>query len=265
MGILNVTPDSFYAPSRTMTGLEIEKRVARLVEEGADIIDIGGYSTRPGATEVSEREELERLAAGMEVVRRLAPDTIVSVDTFRARVADRAVSELGCDIINDVCGTNRDPDMIDVVLKHKVPYILTHNRGTAADTATVPTGGAPEVLRELHESLTQLYTAGISDVIIDPGIGFSKDLEQSYDILRNLAMFEALHCPILIGVSRKRVITRLLGVSADESLVGTSVLNALCLERGASILRVHDVRSAGQCVAIYEKMNEKSHQQITTL
>ena len=254
MGILNATPDSFYAGSRAQSDAAIAARAARLAAEGADIIDIGAFSTRPGASEVSPDDECRRLCNAVRIVRSTVGEAMpLSVDTFRASVARAAVEDCGADIINDVSGGNLDPDMFDTVAALRVPYILMHMRGTVADMMeyTNYEDVTRDVLSELGDRLQQLALLGVNDVIVDPGFGFSKTLEQNYRLLHDLKLFGLLHRPILVGVSRKSMITRLLGIGADDALNGTTVINTLALDRGASILRVHDVAAARQAVDIY--------------
>lgn len=258
MGILNVTPDSFYSGSRAVSDSEIAVRAARLAASGADIIDVGAFSTRPGASEVSEEEEMHRLAAALPIVKAAAPGTLISVDTFRAEVARKAVEEFGVDIINDVAGGNLDPKMFETVAKLQVPYILSHMRGSVADMMEYTTyeNVTRDVLSELGDRLQELSLLGVNDVIIDPGFGFSKTLEQNYELLANLKLLQLFHRPVLVGVSRKSMITRLLGNKAEDALNGTSVLNTLALERGAAILRVHDPAEARECIKIYETLTQ---------
>ena len=254
MGILNATPDSFYAGSRAQSEAAIAARAARLAADGADIIDIGAFSTRPGASEVSTDDECRRLCNAVRIVRSTVGEAMpLSVDTFRASVARAAVEDCGADIINDVSGGNLDPDMFDTVAALRVPYILMHMRGTVADMMeyTNYEDVTRDVLSELGDRLQQLALLGVNDVIVDPGFGFSKTLEQNYRLLHDLKLFGLLHRPILVGVSRKSMITRLLGIGADDALNGTTVINTLALDRGASILRVHDVAAARQAVDIY--------------
>ncbi len=252
MGILNVTPDSFYGGSRCPDTQHIEPRVRQMIDEGADIIDIGAYSTRSGATEVSEAEELARLEKGMEVVRRLAPDAVVSVDTFRASVARSCVEQLGVDIVNDVAGGTLDDHMFKTVASLGVPYIVMHMRGTPAtmQQLTDYSDVTADVLTYLARKVDELHQLGVADVIADPGFGFSKTVEQNYELMRGLEAFHALNVPLLVGISRKSMIFRLLGVTPADSLNGTTVLNTMALLRGAHILRVHDVRPAVEARAI---------------
>lgn len=253
MGIVNVTPDSFYAGSRTTDAEAVERRVAAMLGEGVDIIDVGAYSSRPGAADVSPDEESERLARGLEVVRRVAPEAVVSVDTFRASVARKAVSDFGPLIINDISGGALDDDMFETVAELGVPYIMMHMRGTPADMQQHCDYDslASDILAELGERLGRLTLMGVSDIIVDPGFGFSKTLAQNYELLASLPLFALFHRPLLVGVSRKSMATRLLGIDTADALNATTVLNTLALDRGASILRVHDVAAARQAVDIF--------------
>lgn len=253
MGIINVTPDSFYAGSRTKAD-EIGRRVRSMIDDGADMIDIGAYSSRPGAAEVSEAEEIDRLSEGMAALREAAPDVVVSVDTFRASVAKAAIKQMGADIVNDISGGDLDGRMFETVASLRVPYILMHMRGTPADMQTLtdyPDGITAEVLRDLSVKLRTLRLAGVSDVIVDPGFGFAKTLEQNYRLMADLPMFtEMLDAPVLVGVSRKSMVTRALGVTAKDALNGTTVLNTIALLGGTQILRVHDVKACAEAVRI---------------
>lgn len=253
MGIINVTPDSFYAGSRTPAD-EIGRRVRSMIDDGADMIDIGGYSSRSGAAEVSESEEIDRLSEGMAALREAAPDVVVSVDTFRASVAKVAIEQMGADIVNDISGGDLDGRMFETVASLRVPYILMHMRGTPADMQTLteyPDGVTAEVLRDLSVKLRTLRLAGVNDVIVDPGFGFAKTLEQNYRLMADLPMFaEMLDAPVLVGVSRKSMVTRALGITAKDALNGTTVLNTIALLGGAQILRVHDVKACAEAVRI---------------
>ena len=259
MGVLNVTPDSFYSGSRAQTHADITRRARQLVADGADMLDIGAYSSRPGADDVSADEELRRLEAGLSAVREaVGYDIPVSVDTFRADVARRAV-EWGADIINDISGGLLDEGMFETVADLHVPYILMHMRGTPAtmQTMTDYTDVVADVIGELSHKLSRLEELGVADVIIDPGFGFAKTLDQNYRLLSQLDAFAILGRPVLVGMSRKSMLTRLLGIDATEALVPTAIVGALALERGAAILRVHDPREAAQTIAIVEKLNIK--------
>jgi dihydropteroate synthase len=256
MGILNVTPDSFFAGSRSFDADDIEKRVTTLLAEGADMIDIGAYSSRPGADDITPQEEIDRLARGMQILRKHNATIPVSVDTFRADVARVAIEQLGVDIINDISGTNLDPQMADTVAALRCPYILMHMRGTPAtmQTLTEYNDVTTDVLAELGERVQKLAMMGVNDIIIDPGFGFSKTLDQNYTLMRNLKTFELFHRPLLVGISRKSMLTRLLDIDTADALNATTALNTMALERGASILRVHDVAAARQAVTIYNKL-----------
>lgn len=253
MGILNVTPDSFFCGSRTMDAEAIENRVSKMIEEGVDMIDIGAYSSRPGASDVPEEEELRRLSIGMKIVRAIAPEIPVSVDTFRAQVAKKAVEEMGVDIINDISGGNIDPSIWEVAAELHVPYILMHMRGTPTDMMeyTQYEHVTRDVMSELGDRLQQLALLGVADIIIDPGFGFSKTSEQNFHLLADLPMFHLFHRPILVGISRKSMLSRPLGISPETALNATTVANTIALiHGGASILRVHDVAEARQAIAI---------------
>jgi dihydropteroate synthase len=253
MGILNVTPDSFYAGSRTMDERAIRERVEMMIAQGADMIDIGGYSSRPGADEVTPREELRRLETGMKVVRDVSSDIVVSVDTFRADVARQSVESLGVNIVNDISGGSLDNDMFETVASLRVPYILMHMRGTpeTMQSLTQYDHVTRDVITELGTKVQELSLMGVNDIIIDPGFGFSKTVEQNYQLMRELSAFEAFNRPVLVGISRKSMIYKPLGLTPAESLNGTTVLNVLALLNcGASILRVHDVAQARQVVDI---------------
>ena len=264
MGIVNVTPDSFYAGSRTGDSVSVARRVEQMIEDGADWIDIGAYSSRPGALEVTAEEEIRRLRLGMEALRKVDSDIFVSVDTFRAEVADIAVKELGADMINDISGGTLDSDMFAVVAETGVPYVLMHMRGTPSSMQTMTdyTDVTADVLADLQVKLSRLGAMGVADVVVDPGFGFAKTLEQNYTLMRDLGMFGLLDCPVLVGVSRKSMIYRLAGKTPDESLFGTVALNALALERGAAFLRVHDVAAAYDTRAVVEAALNNSFSQL---
>lgn len=259
MGIVNITPDSFYAGSRVTADADIEVRAAQMVEQGADMLDIGAYSTRPGADFVTAEEEMTRLKHGISAVRRaVGPDIPLSVDTFRADVARACIVEWGADIINDISGGKLDERMFETVAELRVPYVLMHTRGTpqTMQTMTDYDNVTADVVSELQRSVWKLEELGVADIIIDPGFGFAKTLEQNYELLADLPAFDILGKPLLAGMSRKSMFTRLLGIGADEALLPTAVGNALALERGAAILRVHDVAAARQTVAVVEKMKK---------
>lgn len=264
MGIVNVTPDSFYAGSRTGDSVSVARRVEKMIEDGADWIDIGAYSSRSGALEVTAEEEIRRLRLGMEALRKVDSDIFVSVDTFRAEVADIAVKELGADMINDISGGTLDSDMFAVVAETGVPYVLMHMRGTPSSMQTMTdyTDVTADVLADLQVKLSRLRAMGVADVVVDPGFGFAKTLEQNYTLMRDLGMFGLLDCPVLVGVSRKSMIYRLAGKTPDESLFGTVALNVLALERVAAFLRVHDVAAAYDTRAVVEAALNNSFSQL---
>lgn len=258
MGILNVTPDSFYPGSRTPVGAvdDIRRRAAELLEQGADMVDVGGYSTRPGADVVSVEEELHRIEAGVRAVRELSSDIPVSIDTFRSEVAREGVLNMGADIINDVSGGLLDGMMFDTVASIGVPYILMHMRGTPDSMTRLtdyPQGVVAGVAAELSGKLRDLSLLGVSDVIVDPGFGFAKTAGQNFELMAGLPDLERLlDRPMLVGVSRKSMVYKSLGITPAEALPGTTALNVLALEGGASILRVHDVAEAVQAVKVWE-------------
>ena len=254
MGILNVTPDSFFATSRCRSEEEIRQRVCMMRREGATMVDIGAYSSRPGAEEVSVEEELRRLLPAVGIVREEWPDAIISVDTFRAEVARQAV-EAGADIINDISGGEMDKDMFRTVAELHVPYILMHMQGTPQDMQKAPhyDNLMCEVFRSLGERVEELHEMGVADVIVDPGFGFGKTMAQNYEMMARLGEFRLLGCPILVGISRKSMVYRLLDATPEESLNGTTALNTIALMNGASILRVHDVREAVEAIKIYRQ------------
>ena len=244
MGILNVTPDSFYAGSRKQTEQEIVERVRQIVTEGGAIIDVGACSTRPGFQEVSEKEEMDRLRFGLGIVRRELPDSVVSVDTFRPDVARMAVEEFGADIVNDV--SEGGTAMFRMVSNLRVPYILMSQQPTMR-----------EMLLSFAEKVQQLRDFGAKDIILDPGFGFGKTQEQNYQVMGELEKLQVMELPLLVGVSRKSMIFKLFGVTPNESLNGTTALNVIALMKGASILRVHDVREAVECCKIMNRVNSK--------
>ena len=253
MGILNVTPDSFYQGSRKQTEIEIAQRTNQIVEEGGEMIDVGAFSTRPGAFEVTEEEEMDRLRRALAIVRREQPEAIVSVDTYRPRVARRCVEEWGADIINDVSEggltgivntpIHEDGSMFETVARLQVPYILMSVKSNLHD-----------MLIAFAKETQELYALGAKDIILDPGFGFGKTLDENYKIYHDMERLQVLDLPLLVGISRKSMIYKLLGGDPTTSLNGTTVLNTIALQKGASILRVHDVREAVEACKIYERM-----------
>lgn len=261
MGILNVTPDSFYAESRQQTDDDIARRAHQIVDEGGAIIDLGAYSSRPGADDVTTEEEMQRLRRGLTIVRREVPDAILSVDTFRADVAKMCVEEYGVHIVNDISGGMMDKRMFHTVSRLGVPYILMHMQGTPATMQAAP--HYDNLLRDVcvyfAERVKSLHELGVNDVILDPGFGFGKTLEHNYELLAHLEELQAFDLPLLVGISRKSMIYRLIGGTPETSLNGTTVLNTIALAKGAHILRVHDVRAAAEAVSIVEAMNRQAH------
>lgn len=258
MGILNVTPDSFYAESRTSNEEHIAARVQQLMDDGADMIDIGGYSSRSGADDVSPEEEMNRLRRGLRVVRRLYPEVPISVDTFRADVARMCVEEEGADIINDISGGMMDRQMFRTVARLDVPYILMHMQGTPDTMQQAPhyDNLRREVMLYFAERIDRLCQMGAKDIIVDPGFGFGKTLEHNYELFHHLDDFNLFNLPLLVGISRKSMIYKLLGGTPQTSLNGTTVLNTIALMKGAHILRVHDVKEAVEAKRIVMKMKE---------
>ena len=259
MGILNVTPDSFYAGSRMQTEIDITHRIEQIVGEGAGIIDVGAYSSRSNAENVSPAEEMERLRMGLGILRKVQPDAVVSVDTFRADVARMCVEEYGVAIINDIAAGEMDGDMFRTVADLNVPYIMMHMQGTPQNMQQNPhyDNLLQEVFMYFARKVQQLRDLGVKDIILDPGFGFGKTVEHNYELLAHLEEFRIFELPLLAGVSRKSMIYRLLGTTPQEALNGTTVLDTICLLKGADILRVHDVREAVETVKIVEAMKKE--------
>ena len=256
MGILNVTPDSFYAGSRMETEKDIINRLHQITSEGASILDIGAYSSRPDAEHISAEEEMKRLRAGLDLVRKHQPEAVVSVDTFRADVAKMCVEEFGAAMINDISAGQLDAAMFGTIAQLGVPYIMMHMQGTPQNMQMNP--HYDNLLKELFlyfaERIQKLRDLGAKDIIIDPGFGFGKTLEHNYELMNHLDEFQLFELPLLVGISRKSMIYKLLGTTPEEALNGTTVLNTLALMKGANILRVHDVKAAKEAVTLVEKM-----------
>jgi dihydropteroate synthase len=250
MGIVNCTPDSFYSSSRKNTEMEILKQVEKHLNEGADLIDLGGYSSRPGAKEVSEKEEIARVLPMIQLIKSHF-ETILSLDTFRAEVARQGL-ENGVDIINDISAWEIDNELLDVVAKYQCPYILMHMKGIPSNmqSNTNYTNIYNEIIHFLSEKISILQQKGVNDVIIDPGFGFGKSIDQNFELLRYLSALKILNKPILAGISRKSMIYKKLKITPEESLNGTTVLNTIAINNGASILRVHDVKEAKECIQL---------------
>jgi dihydropteroate synthase len=253
MGILNVTPDSFYSKSRANSEQEIMSRAAEILEQGGTIIDVGGYSTRPSAPVINEKEELDRLFWALEIIKKHFSQATISVDTFRAPVAEAAIREFGIDLINDVSGGTLDDKMFEIVARYNVPYILMHMRGTpqSMQTFTDYDDLIEDILRFFAERINRLTALGVSDIILDPGFGFAKTVEQNFELLRKLSCLQIFGRPVLAGLSRKSMLYNTLNTDAEHSLTATIGVNMLALAGGASILRVHDVKEAVETVKIY--------------
>lgn len=253
MGIINVTPDSFYAGSRNSDQSAVLRIAEQMLGEGADILDLGGQSTRPGSILVDSEEELQRIIGPIEAIHRHYPDAIISIDSFYSRVAKAAV-EAGARIVNDTSAGSMDPQIIPIVAELRVPYVLMHMKGMPGNMQTSPT--YEDVTREVLDFLIQkkasLQKAGITDIIIDPGFGFGKTAAHNFELLRNLSVFNIMQSPLLLGISRKSTISKTLGVTTEQALNGTTVLNTIGLMQGASILRVHDVKEAREAVTLYK-------------
>lgn len=260
MGILNVTPDSFYSDSRTPDEAHITDRVRQMMDEGADMIDIGGYSSRSGADDVTPEEEMDRLRRGLRIVRKLYPEVPVSVDTFRADVARMCIEEEGADIINDISGGMMDRQMFRTVARLGVPYILMHMQGTPDTMQVAPhyDNLRREVMLYFAERIDRLCQMGAKDIIVDPGFGFGKTLEHNYELMNHLDDFAVFNLPLLVGISRKSMIYKLTGGTPQTSLNGTTVLNTISLVKGAHILRVHDVKAAAEAKQIYMAMKRNA-------
>jgi dihydropteroate synthase len=259
MAILNITPDSFYPGSRYNTDTEIIKAAVTMVGEGADILDIGGYSSRPGARDISPEDEADRVLRAIRLIRKELPDTIISIDTFRSEIAMEAVEVGGANIINDISGGEADKHMIDAVCKLNVPYVLMHMKGTPGTMQNNPVyeDVVAEILRWLGERIYRLRSAGLKDIIIDPGFGFGKTTDHNFELLRRLGDFSVTGLPLMAGLSRKGMIWKTLGISASEALNGTTALNAIALQNGTDILRVHDVKEAVETIKLMEKLRSE--------
>lgn len=259
MGILNLTPDSFYADSRKQTEKDIICRVHQILEEGGTFIDMGAYSSRPDAEDVSPEEEMRRLRQGLEIVQRECPEALVSVDTFRADVARMCVEEYGAALVNDISAGDLDAHMFPTIAQLKVPYILMHMQGNPQTMQLNPHYDNPvkEVIRYFAEKIEKLRTLGVKDLILDPGFGFGKTLKHNYEILDKLDEFQLFQLPVLVGVSRKSMIYKLLNETPEEALNGTTAAHAIALMKGAKILRVHDVKAAVETVRIFNALKDR--------
>ena len=255
MGILNITPDSFYDGGKFREEKSVLDQVRKMLEEGADLIDVGGYSSRPGAVDIPEEEEASRVLPVIQLILKNFPNTILSIDTFRSGIARKAIGE-GALMINDISGGEMDPRMFDAVATLKVPYILMHMRGSPQTMTTLM--DYADITKDLtdyfHKKVYQLHQAGVKDIILDPGFGFAKAGDQNFELLNQLDHFKILGLPILAGLSRKSLIWRTLGIDAGGALTGTIALNTVALLKGASILRVHDVKEAVECIKLVSRL-----------
>ena len=254
MGIINTTPDSFYDGSRQQTNESVLAQATKMIREGADIIDVGGQSTRPGSERISVKEELQRVLPAVEIILKNFPDTIISVDTYQSEVAMELINA-GASIINDVSAGNLDSSMIETVAKLQVPYVCMHMKGTPQDMQQQSNyeNVATELLDFFIQKIDECKRAGINDVIIDPGFGFGKTIAHNFTLLKELLVFKMLEKPIMAGLSRKSTIYKTLGITAEEALNGSTVLHTLALQNGANILRVHDVKEAKEVIALWER------------
>jgi dihydropteroate synthase len=258
MGIINITPDSFYDKSRVQSVDDVLKRVEQVLQEGGTMIDVGAYSSRPGADNVSEEAEADRLWPVLSGIRKQWPDLVISLDTFRGRIAEKAVGEFGVDIINDISAGQLDDSMFETIARLNVPYVLMHIQGNPQNMQKNPqyenvTG---DVILFLAEKTDQLRNMGVADIIVDPGFGFGKSVDHNYQLLHDLEQFKMFELPLLVGFSRKSMIYRFLGGDPETSLNGTTVLNTLAINSGANILRVHDVKEAVECVKLVAKTTQ---------
>ena len=256
MGIINLTPDSFYAASRINSEETLRARVEQIEEEGGSMIDVGAYSSRPGAENVSVGEEMKRLRWGLNLLQNMEVRAVVSVDTFRADVAKMCVEEYGVSIINDISGGELDKNMFQTVARLNVPYVLMHMRGNPQTMQDIPDYDnlISEVFLYLSNKVNELHDMGVKDIILDPGFGFSKTLENNYELLAHLDAFSEFELPVLVGLSRKSMVTKLLGCTSAEALNGTTAVHTVALMKGADILRVHDVKACAEAVKIFQAL-----------
>ena len=256
MGILNVTPNSFFDGGKYKNENEILSQVEKMLLNGAAFIDLGAYSSKPSAEFVSEEEEISRIVPAIDLILKNFPETILSIDTFRAEVAKASI-ESGAAIINDIAAGNLDEKMFEIIAKYNVPYIMMHMRGNPQTMQTL--ANYDDIVKEMVfyflERIASARSFGINDLIIDPGFGFAKTLEQNYEVFQKMELFNMLELPLLVGISRKSMISKALDINTENALNGTTVLNALALTKGAKILRVHDVKEAMECVTLFNKIN----------
>jgi dihydropteroate synthase len=258
MGVLNVTPDSFYDGGRYTAEKKIASKVEKMIMEGADFIDVGAYSSRPGAAIISYEEEVRRLSKTMKVLKSRFPSIIISIDTFRSGIARKMVEEYGADMINDISAGDMDKEMFSTIADLQIPYVMMHMQGTPQTMQKNPKykNIVKDIITIFAGKVEELKLLGVDDVILDPGFGFGKTLDHNYELMNGLGLFAVLNKPIMVGVSRKSMIGKLLGCTPDEALNGTVVLNTIALMKGIDILRVHDVKEAVEAIRIVEKLNE---------
>jgi dihydropteroate synthase len=261
MGIINVTPDSFFSGSRAESENEIIENAGRMIEDGADFLDIGGWSSRPGAGEIPVELERARVITAVKAVSREFPEAAISVDTYRSEIAEEAVSEYGAGMINDITGGESDRNMFQTVSRLQVPYVIMHMQGLPSYMQENPSyeNVASDIIKWFGERIVRLKSMGVTDIIIDPGFGFGKNASHNFQLLNSLSDFSITGLPVLVGVSRKSMVWKTLGISPEEALNGTTVLNTVALLAGADILRVHDVREAVQAVKLVQKLRNSSN------
>ncbi|MDX1543295.1 MAG: dihydropteroate synthase [Christiangramia sp.] len=255
MGIINITPDSFFSGSRSTSEKEILQSAEKMLNEGADFLDLGAYSSRPGADDIPVEEELQRMIPAIELIRKNFPEAVLSIDTFRAEVASKSI-EAGADIINDISAGRLDDAMLPLIARKQVPYIMMHMKGTPQTMKDLNQYEdlVNDILLYFSERIKAARELGINDIIIDPGFGFAKNIEQNYELFSKLELFKNFDLPLLVGISRKSMIWKKLGASASEALNGTTVLNSIALIKGANILRVHDVKEAKECIKLTSEL-----------
>lgn len=260
MGILNITPDSFYSNSRVQSENEILAKAEKMLVAGATFLDVGGYSSRPGATDISETEEIQRVSLAVNIIHKEFPQALISVDTFRSSVAKAAVQEGAC-MINDISGGSLDMKMFETVAALKVAYILMHMQGTPQTMASLTKYNnlVKDIFDYFNQRVDTLHQLGVNDLVLDPGFGFAKTTEQNFDLLNHLDHFKIFEAPLLVGLSRKSMIWKTLDITADDTLNGTAALHMIALLKGASMLRVHDVKEAAEAIKLFSKTTSNSH------
>ena len=256
MGIINITPDSFYDGGATTTETQIIKQASKMIEQGATFLDVGGYSSRPGATDITEKQEINRVVPAIEAIIKQFPEALISIDTFRSEVAKQAVKAGAC-MVNDISAGKLDPKMLETIGALQIPYIMMHMRGTAQTmkSLTEYQNITKEVLFYFSERIAAARAHNINDIIVDPGFGFAKNTDQNFELLNHLELFETLELPVLVGVSRKSMVYKTLDISAKQALNGTTALHMVALQKGARILRVHDVKPAKECITLFKQLN----------